>query len=299
MKRLAHACLVAATLTLGSVAQGAEPSAPPAPANVGQPRRQTGQGIAVLALGDNVSEDAFALARAIYASPLRPSSLDEVRARILAGAAPPPNASAELRDLAELRAAVTGDDAPGRRLLTSIGQQLGTEALLVVRLEAAPAALTPLVTVPVPPPSATSGTDAGADAALDDRPAPGNASTVSTVVPRPVVARLFVADGARFDAARYFPDPGPPGPSSPAAWKSTVRSLEGRFPVASAAAPGPGGAARPASPVRADGARSSPFYASAWFWGALAGAAVLGGVFYFAARDTSPDTIHLQLSVPK
>ncbi len=252
-----------------------------------QPARPAGQGIAVLAIGDNASEEAFALARAIYGSRLRPTSLDEVRARVLAGGAPPPNASTELRELAEVRASVTGDDAAGRRLLAGISQQIGAEALLVVRVETT-AALPPVVTIP-----SRSEADGGTDAA--EPLTPGNAPVGSTVV-----ARLFLAEAGYFDAARYLPDAGPAGPRTPAAWKSTVISLEGRFPGTRSAGPVTATAgARSGPPVRQEAGKSSPFYASGWFWGAIAGAALLGGVFYFASRDTTSDTIHLQMRVPK
>lgn len=288
MNRLARAaCIVVAALAIGSVTQlsSADPTATPA-GSATLPERPAGQGVAVLAIGTNAHEDAFALARAIYGSRLRPTSLDEVRARVLAGGAPPANASRELRELAEIRAGLTGEDAAGRRLLTGIAQQIGAEALLVVKVEgvAAPPVVAPS-TIGVPADTA----DAGPDAAPENA-APGNAAGASTVV-----ARLFLADAGDFDAARYSPDPGPP---SPAAWKSTVTSLEGRFPAGSRA-PGPVAATRAPPPVRQEGGKSSPFYASGWFWGAIGGAALLGAAFYFASRDTSSESIHLQMRVPK
>jgi len=51
--------------------------------------------------------------------------------------------------------------------------------------------------------------------------------------------------------------------------------------------------------MRQEAGKSSPFYASGWFWGAIGGAALLGAAFYFATRDTSSDAIHLQMRVPK
>ena len=288
MKRIARACLVVvAVLAVGSVAQVSS-AAPPAPssASANLPERPAGQGIAVLAIGNNANEEAFALARAIYGSRLRPTSLDEVRARVLAGGAPPANASRELRELAEIRAGLTGEDAAGRRLLAGIAQQIGVEALLVVKVDAAAA---PPVVAPATIGSPADAADGGADAAPENV-APGNAAVAPTVV-----ARLFLADAGDFDAARYSPDP---GPRAPAAWKSTVTSLEGRFPAGSRA-PGPLAATQPAPPARPENGKSSPFYASGWFWGAVGGAALLGAAFYFASRDTSSDSIHLQMRVPR
>lgn len=246
------------------------------------------QGIAVLAIG-NARAAAFDLARAVYGSRLRPTSLHEVRARVLAGDPPPATASRELGELAELRAGVTGDDAVGRRLLTGLAQQVGAEALLVVKLERA-----------FPTPEAAQGAGATEDggaplpgARVDstaDAAAPGN-SAASPVV----IARLFLADTGEFDAARYQPERDLPGA---AAWAPTVASLEARFPVSSRTV-GPVAATAPAPKPRPEGEKSSPFFASAWFWGALGGAALLGGAFYLATRDTGASPIHLEMRVPR
>ena len=285
MKRAARRCLFVVTLAAGSVAHVA--GAQPAPASSALVvDRPAPQGVAVLAIGSSAHDEAFALARAVYGSRLRPLALDEVRARVLAGGAPPPNASRELRELAEIRAGLTGEDAAGRRLLTGIAQQIGVEALLVVKVENAPAG------PPVVAPSATGAAETadGGAAVAPENAAPGNAAA-----PSMVVARLFLAGVGDYDAARYSPDPGPP---SPAAWKSTVTSLEARFPAGPRTA-GPAAATVSAPPLRREGGKSSPFYASGWFWGAIGGAALLGAAFYFASRDTSTDTIHLQMRVPK
>jgi hypothetical protein len=281
------------------------PTAQPAPASPSsqasaqagnQPAKPAGQGIAVLAIGP-ARDEAFALARAIYGSRLRPTSLDEVRARVLAGAPPPANASRELRELAELRAGVTGEDAAGRRLLSGLAQQVGAQALLVVKLE--PSAAPPPIIAPPPPPSAAD--DAGATGAAGDAGASRSAidagSTAGNLpAPPAVVARLFLADSGDFDAARYAPEPGLQGA---AAWTSTVTSLEGRFPATSRTV-GPSAATAPAPvKMRPEDEKSSPFYTSAWFWGALGGAALLGAGFYFASRDTGDSPIHLQMRVPK
>ena len=256
----------------------------PGPAS-SSPAVPAGQGIAVLAIGP-ARDEAFALARAVYGSRLRPTSLDEVRARVLAGAPPPPNASRELRELAEVRAGITTEDAAARRLLTGLAQQVGAQALLVVKVErgaAAPA-------MPPRPPAPAATEDAGADAAADA----GNAAPATTVV-----ARLFLTDSGDFDAARYAPDPGLEGA---AAWRSTVTSLEARFPPVSRTV-GPNAATSAVSPgpvkLKPEDEKSSPFYASGWFWGAVGAAALLGAGFYFATRDTSSDPIHVELKVPR
>lgn len=243
---------------------------------VSPPNKSQGAGVAVLALA-GAKNEAFALARAIYASKVRPPNLDEVRARVLAGADPPANASRELRELAEVRAGVNASfDAPSRRLLAGIAQQVGAQALLVVRVDKSPS-----------PAVSTDSTDAdgGAPADSDAGAAPAPASPSSTVV-----ARLLLVEGAELDAAQYAPDPD-------GSWKGTVASLERRFPVTARVA-GPPAATSVPSGIPAE-EKSKPFYASGWFWGAVGAAALLGGAFFLASRDSSADSIHLEMRVPK
>ncbi|MCL2777171.1 MAG: hypothetical protein FWD73_04140 [Polyangiaceae bacterium] len=236
------------------------------------------QGIAVLAAGQS-RESAFVLARAVYASHLRPASVDEAHARILAGEPPAENAPADLRDLAALREAIAGDDAPSRRLLASIAHQLGVSALLVLTREGASRSS----------PNANGAAGASADAGADTQKA--------------VVVRLFLADDGEYDAARYEPDPARTGPE---AWQKVIASLERRFdttPVASStkpaiAAPSAAVHAIPLSPVKSQG-DSTPFYASPWFWGAVGAAVLLGGGIYLLSRDTSSSPIHLRMNIPQ
>ncbi len=222
--------------------------------------------LGVAVLGTRGARDAaYGLARAVYGSAsLRPRALDELHARILAGDPSPPTGSKELRELAELRASIAGEDAASRRLLASIAQQLGVSAILVVSVLPAGA----------PPPAEP---DAGAEAG----------TTMS--------ARLFLAETGDFDAARY--EPTQQGePVSP--WRATVTSLAGRFPPpAEAARP----ASTPATPTKPtpDGREGRPFYKSPWLWAAVGAAALIGGIFFFAAQDTSDDPIHLRMSVPR
>lgn len=279
-------------VTGSAIAQTPEPAptlpAPTAPAAPAAPAVPTGsasaqsaaspnttsKGVAVLSLGA-AREDAFMLARAVYASRLRPPTVDEAHARVLAGEVPAENAAADVRELAELRAAITGDDAPSRRLLGSLADQLHVAGLLVVSVENVPAPSAPAA-------------DAGA-------PAVGSQA---------VTARLFLPDTREFDAARYSPDASVRGPGS---WRSVVSSVERRFPAA-AAAPAPTGgtvaapaaATRPSPPtMRPQEEGSKPFYASPWFWGAVGAAVLIGGGIYLATQDTSSDPIHLRMRVPQ
>lgn len=308
---------VAITLAGGFGAMGGVASAQTAagaPTPAAQPPKPRAQGIAVLALG-GVRSDAFDLARAVYGSHLRPANLDEVRARVLAGSPPPANASRDLRELAELRAGVTGEDAAGRRLLVGLAQQVGAEALIVVKLEraVAPAAAAPEA------PDAPGAPDADADAgggAADGGAADGGAaaraaafegSTGDAGAASPgtpgngapamsVVARVFLAETGEFDAAHYRPEPGLKGA---AAWAATVASLKARFPNSSRAVSPIRATAPTPVKIRPEGEKSSPFYTSAWFWAAIGGAALVGGAIYFASQDTSADPIHLQMRVPR
>jgi hypothetical protein len=110
-------------------------------------------------------------------------------------------------------------------------------------------------------------------------------------------ARVFLADGAAFDAATYYPDG-----AGAVTWAAATRSLERAFGTAQGAA-GPGMAA-PALAThdepRFDNEPPKPkaFYESGWFWGALGAAAFAGGAVFFATRDNTPSTIHLQMNVP-
>lgn len=244
--------------------------------------------IAVVA-APGARDAAFALARALYATRLRPPSLDEVRARVLAGDPPPPNATRALVDLAEVRSAARGDDAASRQLLVGLARQVGASALLVVQMEAPPAELDAGAA------AGDAGAAADAAAGADGGTPPDAAAPATSGSPgKPrAVARLFLADAADFDAARYEADGDGPG-----AWKKTVASLQQRFPRAAAAAPKAATSAAPAT-LHGGEKESKPFYSSPWFWGAVGAAALVGGAFYFATRDNDSGTIHLQMQSPR
>jgi hypothetical protein len=266
--RIRHAACLALGLAFASASAHAEaPSAPPPSASPLTDNSRS-SGLAVVAI-DATSDLAWPLAQEIYRRPaVRPVALDEARARVLAGEAPSADASQSIRDLAETRAAIRGNDAPSRQLLASIASSLHVRALVVVSVEEPDA---------------------------------------SARVP---VARVFLAATSSFDAARYAPDDAP-GSNVPV-WTGAAQSLERMYsaqsltPLGSAAGPGaapratiaPSGKLTADSPLKGEGP-SRPFYVSPWFWGAI-GAAALGGVAVFVAtRDNSPDTIHLQMQVPK
>ncbi len=92
----------------------------------------TGQGLAVVAF-PGATDAAWPLAQAVYADQgLRAAALGEANARILCGDAPPADATPALRDLAQTVAALRGDDAPTRVLLTEIARRFAVRALVSV-----------------------------------------------------------------------------------------------------------------------------------------------------------------------
>jgi hypothetical protein len=227
-------------------------------------RASAAQGVAVLGTS-GARDDAFALARAVYVTSLRPRSLDEVRARVLAGDPAPGVATKEVKDLADLRAAVNGEDAASRQILSGIAKQLGVQALLVV--------------------SKTSTTPAQPVDAGDSDAGPGTR----------VQARLFVAeDGtkpAEFDAARYDFD---------GSWEATVASVSARFPQTSPPPTPPTVMAGPSLlKVPPKKEEDRPFYKSPWLWGAVAAAVLIGGVLLFAYQVKSDDPSHFRVKVPR
>jgi hypothetical protein len=110
-----------------TVPVGPTSASPPVPAAVG---------VIVIAL-PGATDATWPLARAIYGDEsVRPTSMDEPRARILCGEAAPPNGAPELRDLSETVASLRGDDAPSRAMLADIASRFSVRAVVVVRADA-------------------------------------------------------------------------------------------------------------------------------------------------------------------
>ena len=253
-------------------------------ARAGEPETS---GFAVLAK-DGATDAAWALAKALYAHKgLRPRRVDEAHARVLAGEpppaskegvvappAPPAPGANDLADLAETRAAIHGDDAPSRQLLTSIATTFELRGILVVEMLPSQ---TPTTTPPAAPP------------------------------PARARARLFFAKTG-FDAAEYLPDEGSPYAPAPV-WSGTVRSLarayggepegDGALALGAPALGAPNATKALPAPIKAPEQEKKPFYASPWFWGAVGAALFAGGALYLATRDNTPSTIHLHVQVPK
>jgi hypothetical protein len=274
------AATLACALALPSVAWADAPP-PRDPGGDVQGAGAAAGGIAVLAR-PGAEGAAWGLAQEVYArGQLRPPGLDERRARVLVGGPQGNDASPTVTELADERAGVHGEDGASRALLRAIASLLGVRAIVVVETGAS-----------------------------------GEPS-----------ARVFLVDGGVFDAARYAPDapaPATPAPASdggmdaspaapapPAArWAGTVASLERAYgAMTSPASPATAGAPEatrapvlatsPLPPEKPKGTDSHPFYTSPWFWGAVGAAAFGATAVYFATRDNSTGTIHLQLEVPK
>lgn len=224
-----------------------------------------GQGLVVVAEGSSASP-SWSLAHAVYGDPsLRPPALDEAHARVLVGEPPASDAPRELRDLAELRAAVHGDDATSRSLLNSVAASLHAKGLLVVR--------------------ASDGVKPVARAFLAGThafdPVVYESDSLAVVT---WGAEDPVADWARALTAlhRAFAEPARVPPA-----------IHPALPIATL---------QPAAvPIEGEkgGPAGKPFYTSPWFWGALGAAAFAGAAFFFVSRGASDPTIQLQVQVPK
>ncbi len=87
------------------------------------------KGLAVVAV-DGATDAAWPLAAAGYGNTaLKPPTVDDARARVLAGE---PATTPELTELAELRAGVKGDDAASRQVLAALAQKLSLQGVIVV-----------------------------------------------------------------------------------------------------------------------------------------------------------------------
>jgi hypothetical protein len=277
--------LAAASLPARARADGPAPQGDVRPAPASQ-----SSSVAVLVRPGGDVGAGWALAKEIYASvDLRPPGLDEARARVLVGEAPAPNAPRGTLDLADERAGVHGDDGASRALLVSIASQLGVRALLVVGLGPTDAPAARLFFAD------TQSYDAAIyapDAELRTSAVDAGVSTTSPTVP--------ASDAGTMDASSdaQAPAPPPPPPATAYHWSATAQSVE-RVMSAPVVLRAPPLATSPTPPPRPKEPESHPFYTSPWFWGAVGAAAFGGTAVWFATRDNSPSTIHLELQVPK
>jgi len=109
-------------------------------------------------------------------------------------------------------------------------------------------------------------------------------------------ARVFLPETGAFDAAAYGPDSGPTV-SWAAASQSLARTYGGEPPVPMPTS-APALATHEEPIITVPPPKGKAFYESGWFWGAVGAAAFAGGAIFFATRDNSESTIHLQMQVP-
>ena len=239
------------------------PTTEPANANAPAPAHEGG-GFAVLAVGPSL-QATWPLAKALYArSALRPAAVDDAHARVLAGEPASSDAPKDIRDLAETRAAIRGDDAPSRQLLAALATTLHLRGIVIVEMiQAAPTARA-RVFLP----------ESGFDAA-DYRPDDGAPPIAWSAAVRSI-------------ERSFTPLPATTHPA-PAEALRQVPPVEPLHAV--------GASARTGTDTKSEEHR--PFYTSPWFWGAVGAAVFAGGAVYLATRDNTPSTIHLQVQVPK
>lgn len=117
----------------------------------------------------------------------------------------------------------------------------------------------------------------------------------------PAEASLFLASSRSFDAARYAPDldeaDADGGAFRQVTWSATVGSLVRTMGPVRQQTPATAGVWR--SSETSKSTQPTPFFKSPWLWGALGAAAVVGGAFFLATRDTSPDSVRLNMELPR
>ena len=199
----------------------------------------------------------------IYHGPLRPASIDESRARALAGEVPPAGASRELVELYETRGAIRGEDPPSRRLLGSLAESLGVDAIILVTLDVSGAGTARVFL------RSTGAFDAARYS--EGVPSPSNFSGTSWDATVASLERTFA--------------PAVPviGPGSNKSNSANTEATQHR----------PNDDALPTAP--------RPFYKSPWLWGAIGLALVVGGALYLGAQTGSagegPE--HVMVRVPR
>ncbi len=115
----------------------------------------------------------------------------------------------------------------------------------------------------------------------------------STEGSSPGSARLFTIETGRFEPLELRSE-------TDTGWTSARATLERLAPREVTPAGGANAVAKaPAKSGEEPKPGQKAFYESPWFWGAAGAAAALGGAFFLATRDSSSDSIHVQMQVPR
>ncbi len=283
-RRYIGALLSFATLALGPQEMASAAEAKPA-------------GVVVVAIGDASKPAAASLARDVYADsallfPVTP--LSDPSARVLLGETWPKDADPSVIELAKVRQelSTTDSEVTRRRLLSSIGVELGAELVVSVELAGDRASAKILR-------SKSSSYDALELSAAAEKDAKGAISyRFADAVPA-LKGLLAQRDQQPADAA---PAASSSSPAAPLQSASAPQS-KGPPPLVPARTPAsqpPSGAPLNKAPVKPV-PESTPAWKSTWFWVALGGAAALGLTAFGIAKATESDgnTVHLGGRVSK
>jgi hypothetical protein len=256
-----------------ATSQAPPPAPPPAAATVVAPAPQASpRSAVVVATSDGAGPAARALAYDVYRdAELRPSAVDDPTARVLAGEVPGEGAPARVKEIAELRGSIVhafhpAEAAPGapapsdlvaRRLLASLGAELGATLVITVALDGTRPVARALRT-------ATATFERVELGATVDIAADG--------------ARTFRWPGATVTLRGLFP--GAAAVAPPAV-----------VPIPAPLAPKAESAAAPPAPEA-----PRPFYKSPWFWGSVGGAAAVGLSVFLISRATSSTATNVHVT---
>jgi hypothetical protein len=221
-----------------------------------------GSGAIVVAVGEGPSKAARPLARELYRDARLRPSVDEATARVLAGDRPPETAPARLKEISELcSAALTGgSEVVQRRLLASLGNELGVALVVVVSLDNG----RPIGRVFRVAAASFEPVELGATAAIASGGErsflwPGVAGTLAALLPSSEILGSNPALAPRAGVVAPLPTRGVPLP-----------------------APNPAPA---------------PFWKSGWFWGGVGGVAAVALTIFAFSKATGSSDVHLQGTV--
>jgi hypothetical protein len=229
-----------------------------------------GGGALVIAISDDASPAAKPLAREVYKDDALRPAVDEGTARVLTGEPAPQDASAKLRETAEIRAALpkAEGDAAARRLLASLGAE--HKAVLVVAVS------------------------------MDGERPIARVLRVESARYEPIELGATIETGE--GGAKNFQWPGAtttlrrllaPAPATAPAVGTATAPAAGTATAPGPIAPKPVPAQKPLK--RPDESGKAPWYKSGWFWGPLGAVVGVGAAVLIASQVTKDDTPMIRL----